>query len=235
MRRWLARRVAHAASSRCLVVGVQGLQGSGKSTLCAALERTLPGCVALSLDDFYLPDAALDRAHPDPRLRGRGNPGTHDVALLRRCVDLLREGRDARVRLPVYDKCAHDGRGDRSTTERTIDASATRLVLLEGWCVGFRARGWGGDAVDRHLRAYAPLFDSLDGLVVLRADVAWVREWRRQAEPEGGMRDVDAFVDRFLPTYDAYLQRLYDEEGDDPTRRLVVTLDRDRRLRPTSG
>ena len=33
--------------------------------------------------------SVLDASHPDPRLRGRGNPGTHDVALIGRCIARL--------------------------------------------------------------------------------------------------------------------------------------------------
>lgn len=226
MRTWVCG--LRATSARCVVVGVQGVQGSGKSTLCRRLEATVPGCVWLSLDDFYLPDAALDHSHPDPRLRGRGNPGTHDVARLRDCVDALRAGTNRHVDVPVYDKRLRAGRGDRTDEVRRVDATGVRVVLLEGWCVGFRPRGDDGDAVDAHLRAYVPLFDALDASVVLRADPAWAYEWRAEAEPPDGMSDVRAFVDRFRPTYERYLAGLYDEDPP-PAPRLHVALDRDRR------
>jgi pantothenate kinase-related protein Tda10 len=41
-------------SSRPLVLGISGVQGSGKSTLCKQLEQEVDRLLVLSLDDFYL-------------------------------------------------------------------------------------------------------------------------------------------------------------------------------------
>ena len=55
--------------------------------------------------------------------------------------------READIRIPRYDKSAHDGRGDRAE-ERTWDVvnredegdeKKVDVVLFEGWCAGFRA------------------------------------------------------------------------------------------------
>ena len=213
----------------CVLIGVQGLQGSGKSTLCKTLERAIPGCVSLSLDDFYYPDSRIDREHNDPRLRGRGNPGTHDVQHLYACLSRLHEGGGGEVHVPIYDKYMHAGRGDQTGRTRSIDVTSAHVVLLEGWCVGFRPHGRAGDLVDEHLQAYVPIFRLLDGLVVLEANLEWVYEWRGEAEPSHGMQNTVAFVDRFIPTYNEYLSRFYAEER--PTHeRLHVRLDRRRSL-----
>lgn len=153
-------------SHRALIIGLNGIQGSGKTTLVSSLKRKLsqPSCRAspspsqsthpplrvidLSLDDFYLPHAALTavaRSHPhNPLLQHRGQPGTHDVPLCLSTLESLRTGRE--VRIPRYDKSAHSGRGDRVQAERweTVNTEGEHkidIVLFEGWCVGFRPLG----------------------------------------------------------------------------------------------
>ncbi len=120
----------------------------GKTTVTGTLQRVLGQAphnlkVAIfSIDDLYLPHAglkALERTHPHNRLlHGRGQPGTHDVALGKSCLDALREARP--VQLPVFDKSQRGGEGDRS--ERTILAEPPiDVVLFEGWCIGFASIG----------------------------------------------------------------------------------------------
>ena len=69
------------------VVGINGAQGTGKSTLAKLLQRLISAdgfnVVNLSIDEFYYAGKkreALSRSI-HPLLRSRGVPGTHDVAL----------------------------------------------------------------------------------------------------------------------------------------------------------
>ncbi|KAK2072356.1 hypothetical protein P8C59_006714 [Phyllachora maydis] len=207
-----------------LLIGLNGPQGIGKSTLAALLAVTLAAppydlpTVVLSIDDFYLPRpalAALAAAHPtNALLRVRGQPGTHDVPLLLSVLTRLLHRPDTitsldPLRLPRYDKAAHGGLGDRIPPSQWCAlADAPRLVLLEGWCVGFRALGRRAVAarhaaaaatssvrrhalddllfVDGQLAAadgYARAWDLCGALVHLdAADTAWVYEWRREQE-----------------------------------------------------
>lgn len=88
----LSRLEAHkkqqSASSgskpRPFIIGLNGVQGVGKTTLVRALAETLQGrqglvTLVVSIDDFYLPHAeqlALAGAHPDNALvQYRGEPG----------------------------------------------------------------------------------------------------------------------------------------------------------------
>ena len=72
---------------RPLIVGINGAQGTGKSTLAKFLSLMLtqqPFRVAnLSLDDFYLDSNRRDQLARDvhPLLATRGVPGTHDLAM----------------------------------------------------------------------------------------------------------------------------------------------------------
>lgn len=195
-----------------LIIGVQGVQGCGKTTVCRRLQErfaeTGRACATLSLDDFYKPSAdllELARRHADdPRLQGRGNPGTHDIDLLLGALRELRRGEATRV--PVFDKALRGGLGDRSATWRTV--AAADVVLVEGWCLGFVPAST-RDVVDRHVASYARLHDLLDGMIVLDAEPERAYEWREAAERKQGNgltpSQVRAMVDRCLPTYRTYV------------------------------
>ena len=143
----LAEQLAERARSRdrALVVGINGAQGSGKSTLCAYLAAALTAghgvkAVALSLDDFYLTRAEreqlADSVHP--LLRTRGVPGTHDVALLRRTIERLRAAQagDPPLSVPAFDKSSDDR---RPAAQWPRCQPPLGVVLLEGWCLGARS------------------------------------------------------------------------------------------------
>ncbi|MEC3947507.1 kinase [Sphingobium sp. HWE2-09] len=146
--RWwrpLGERIAQwrMMAGHTLVVGINGAQGSGKSTLCRFLadvllpERGL-SVATVSLDDFYL--RLADRHHmardTHPLFRTRGVPGTHDVALGIAVLDDLVAGRD--VLLPRFSK-ALDDRLPQS--EWMLQSGPVDVVLFEGWCVGARPQG----------------------------------------------------------------------------------------------
>lgn len=204
---WIA---AQKRPGRALVVGINGAQGCGKSTLAARLRDELeqePGLrtVVLSIDDFYLARAEradlATRVHP--LLRTRGVPGTHDVALAQRTLERLRTAREGEsVTLPRFVKALDDRapQSDWPACEGPVD-----VVLFEGWCVGTppqaddelaspvnaleadedadgRWRAW----VNQQLvTTYAVLFAQLDRLVLLQApDFAVVHGWRLQQEAD---------------------------------------------------
>ena len=103
--------------------------------------------LAISLDDYYLPHEhlqSLAHANPaNPLLQHRGQPSTHDVPLLLSTFDSLRLGLPTKI--AEYDKSAFGGKGDRVSEEKWTEwnrsESKIRLVILEGWCVGFRSLG----------------------------------------------------------------------------------------------
>ncbi|WP_337244271.1 hypothetical protein [Luteimonas sp. gir] len=93
----VARVLDDALRHGARVLGISGLQGTGKSTLAtqlAAAGRARGLAIAvLSLDDLYLDHRARQRLARTvhPLLATRGPPGTHEVAL--GCALLYAAGR----------------------------------------------------------------------------------------------------------------------------------------------
>ncbi|NQW05092.1 MAG: COX15/CtaA family protein [Acidobacteria bacterium] len=241
------------AASRPLVIGLQAPQGAGKTTLVSHLLERLPALglrgAGVSVDDFYLTreeQLRLAAAHPgNPYLEHRGYPGTHDVALGTRTIQALRSlgtGAPAQVRVPVYDKSAHGGRGDRAPESawRSVTGPLD-VIIVEGWMFGFAPVDVSAQpdahlaAPNQALAAYAAWTDLVDVWVVLRAqDPEYVLTWRVQAEeamkasgkPGLSREAIEDYVRRFLPAYRTYAsaERL---PGSGP--RLTLTLDLERR------
>ncbi|ODN73525.1 hypothetical protein L202_08026, partial [Cryptococcus amylolentus CBS 6039] len=137
-----------------LMVGLQGPQGCGKTTLTGALvdylkdEKGLVGAV-LSTDDLYKNHAGLKAVaakHPtNALLSGRGPPGTHDLDLAERTLSAatqLNATPGAYVHLPIFDKSKHGGEGDRSPKTRKV-VGPVDVFILEGWSMGFGPLGEG--------------------------------------------------------------------------------------------
>ncbi|KAJ5143051.1 uncharacterized protein N7515_001838 [Penicillium bovifimosum] len=133
-------------------IGLNGVQGAGKTVLVSALNDTLRSepyslsVVTLSLDDIYLTHAdqvKLAQAHPaNPLLQHRGQPSTHDLDLGEEVFTSLAAERPTAI--PQYDKSAFEGQGDRVPREqwKVINEEGqekVKVVIFEGWCVGFRA------------------------------------------------------------------------------------------------
>ena len=214
---------------RRLVVGINGAQGSGKSTVARFLEvllveHNLRGAI-VSLDDLYLSRAErLEMAaNEHPLFATRGVPGTHDIQLGETILDALQAGRPAT--LPRFDK-AND---DRSPEAAVID-HPVEVILLEGWCVGAVPQPaealrepvnrleaeedpdgvWRREVNRRLATDYAELFARIDMLIMLKVE-KWeaVRANRERQEqklaasnPGGAAIMDDAALDRFLMHYE---------------------------------
>ncbi len=141
-----AHRLAQLAeaSSRPVIVGLNGAQGSGKSTLSQYLSQMMPmhlgvDCHVLSIDDFYLSKAKRKKlaASVHPLLTIRGVPGTHDVPRLLDALAGFIEPAVQSVTVPIFDKL----KDDRTRRVHKIQKSAKpTIVLFEGWCVGIPAQ-----------------------------------------------------------------------------------------------
>ncbi|KAG5754373.1 hypothetical protein H9Q69_004613 [Fusarium xylarioides] len=134
---------------RPFVIGLNGIQGAGKSTLVKALSKALESqhvpTLVCSIDEFYLTrqdQVALAEAHPDNALvQHRGEPGTHDLPLFKAFFEALL--RREPTKLPKYDKAIKGGKGDRLPESEWLPVNQPgqdkiQAIILEGWCVGFR-------------------------------------------------------------------------------------------------
>ena len=205
----LARRLPEIRGDKHqLVLGINGAQGTGKSTLAdflrLAAESMFDWRVAvLSIDDFYLTfKERQSLAHVvHPLLLTRGPPGTHDTNMLCDCLDQLRNlRRGERITLPRFDKSTDD----RANESRwPIVEGPTDLVILEGWCVGTKAQtdaelelpvnaleehedsdgAWRSYVNDQLKANYEPIFEQLDFLVFIRApSFDAIHRWRVEQE-----------------------------------------------------
>jgi D-glycerate 3-kinase len=247
----LAQEIAVRTKSRNpLLVGINGAQGSGKTTVCEFLELLLASqglaATTLSLDDLYLTRAAraelAENVHP--LFATRGVPGTHDVALGMTILDQLMA--DKSVELPQFDKATDDRAPQTVHVEAPVD-----VVLFEGWCVGARPQDetalkdpvndlewredrhgtWRREVNRRLANDYAELFGRIDLLVMLKVpDFAAVRANRRLQESKLGAGPAvmdDAALDRFLAHYQRLTEWMFAEM---PSRAdIVIEIGRDPR------
>lgn len=181
------------ARNETLVLGVQGCQGCGKSTLSAFLKAILENyhgmaTTVVSIDDFYLTKAqrAELAAKVHPLLATRGVPGTHDTQLALDTLMKLRQlPAGERTAIPRFNK-AND---DRAPVDSWDEATGpVKVLIFEGWCVGLDAEPEAQLKVSvnqlersedadgswrRYVNAclkndYAQLFSLLDYLLVLK-------------------------------------------------------------------
>ncbi|MCF8135284.1 MAG: hypothetical protein K9J32_07305 [Synechococcus lacustris] len=143
------------------ILGLCAPPGSGKSWLASQLQIRL-SVASLSLDDLYWPQPQLQQYQ-------RGLPGSHDLPLLKQVLADFRQ--HGKAMAPCFVKGLAAGAGDRQGQRLLVGD----LLLLEGWCVG--ARGV------PTLQPYQPLWQQLDGLLLLRPpSYGRVMRWRLQAE-----------------------------------------------------
>ncbi|WP_370980331.1 phosphoribulokinase [Agaribacterium sp. ZY112] len=204
----IAGQIGRSAKIKSMVLGLQGSQGSGKSTTALFLKAILEQehqlkCAVLSLDDFYLSklerQSLSQKVHP--LLATRGVPGTHDVDFAIRTIqNLLNSERKQSVKLPRFNK-AMDDRYDESFWDK--QNPPVDIVIFEGWCVGAEAQSleelaepinkleqdedsngsWRRYINNKLEHEYQQLFSLIDALIVVEApSFDCVFEWRSLQE-----------------------------------------------------
>lgn len=202
----LALWIAGKHADTPLMFGINGAQGSGKSTLSQILQMLLVKCfaksvVVLSIDDFYLSrQSRIELANQvHPLFKTRGVPGTHDVSLAKKTISSLVDGQFP-IKIPVFDKATDDLLAVELW--RTVDKPVD-IILFEGWCVGAQAQSqediavvvnelerqedlkciWRNYINEQLKNAYRPLFNQIDYLLMLKVpDMASVQKWRSLQE-----------------------------------------------------
>lgn len=203
---WLFNK--HANTNGTLIVGINGAQGSGKTTLSLLLANILKtaynaNVVTLSIDDIY--KTRLERqqmAHDiHPLFQTRGVPGTHDTSLgIQLLTDFKKLKSGEAMSYPVFDK----GNDDRAQKKNWPNCRGViDIILFEGWCVGARPQkvsqleksvnvleaeedktGKWRTTVNNHLKNdYKKLFNLLDCLVFLKIpNFSSILKWRELQE-----------------------------------------------------
>jgi len=197
--------VKRGLSNTPIVVGINGAQGTGKSTLSLLLKHLLAEqgliTVVISIDDLYLTRAEREQLAKSvhPLLKTRGVPGTHDLAMGLGLVAALQQASDAtNTAIPRFDK-ANDDRHDPA--QWTYHRGRVDVIILEGWCVGASRCELSGTPINslenqfdpdgdwrRYVQTqlntgYQTLFDNLDMLVMLKApSMECIIEWRTLQE-----------------------------------------------------
>lgn len=240
---WLYERRSGNAT---FVLGINGAQGTGKSTLGEFLALSCRECfgwstAVLSIDDFYRTRAERNvlATSRHPLLRTRGVPGTHDTALLSDCLDQLCDlGDGDSFSVPRFDKSIDD----RAPAPSEPVVGPVDLVILEGWCVGTPAENpdklvepvnalerehdpdlsWRTWVNGQLLAEYEAIWSRLDALVFLRAPsfdaiYAWRLEQEHKLADRVGRDAEGVMSDREVRDFINYYERL--------TRHNLATLD----------
>ncbi len=191
--------------SQPMVIGINGCQGSGKSTLTSFLKHVLEkeyalNVINLSLDDFYLSpeDRQLCAKEYHSLLKTRGVPGTHDTALLSSTLAKLKTGLS--VKIPRFNKATDEPEpmSQWQTASDHVDS-----ILIVGWCWGVEPQpeadlvnpinqleslqdpdGSWRQYVNQQLKEhYQPLYQFVDYWIMLKApSFDCVSQWRWQQE-----------------------------------------------------
>ncbi|MFT6776642.1 MAG: D-glycerate 3-kinase [Paraglaciecola sp.] len=119
-------------------VGINGSQGSGKSTLSEFLKDYLAKTyamkvVVMSLDDFYFSriDRQIIAADVHPLFMTRGVPGTHNMCQAKTVLHALKHQQSTTI--PRFNKATDDPHPISAWTEVPC---AVDVVIFEGWCWG---------------------------------------------------------------------------------------------------
>lgn len=220
---WIARRKQLQPGP--LVLGINGAQGAGKSTLFNLLDVILTEgfnlkVVGFSIDDLYITradrEALAESVHP--LLITRGVPGTHDVQLGVEILESLKNGTENTVtKIPVFDKSIDD-RCPASVWQEWLGPAD--VIVLEGWCVGAMPQteaalaepintlerdedadaAWRRYVNEQLSGEYRRLFDCVDMLLMLKVpSMDAVFEWRSLQEKKLAER-VKYIYDTQQPT-----------------------------------
>lgn len=208
-----------------IIIGINGSQGSGKSTLCKILATLLENrfakkVVTLSIDDLYKTriqrQELAESIHP--LLKTRGVPGTHDTELGIHVLQQLKN--NVPVKIPAFDKSIDD----RYEEKEWLDIQhKVDIILFEGWCVGsipektsqldppvnsleknedLNSR-WRQYVNHQLATDYQKLFSLLDRLVILQIpDFNNVIEWRALQEEKLKANSSDSANNKHLSADD---------------------------------
>jgi len=209
----LRKIVSLHKKGKTLIVGIQGGQGVGKTTLIKYLKEHLLTqgyrVQSFSIDDFYesyKKRQILSKKYPlNPFYQiPRGMPGTHRLQLMNETLHKIKAGKPFVI--PLFDKSSHQGKGDISSKHIRV-LGRQDFILFDGWCLGMPTvsshelikicakNGIKLGEIDPEFkyhklvlsfnRLYQFLWKYLDFMVMLKADTPELHiQWRLKQEKE---------------------------------------------------
>ncbi len=218
-------------------VGINGCQGSGKSTLTDYIGEYLTSqyklnVVVMSLDDFYY--SSQDRQNlantVHPLLATRGVPGTHDMTELTQVLTKLK-ARETGFTIRKFNKATDEPYPESGW--QVINQSAD-IVIVEGWCWGvspqtkeqlktpineleykYDTTGKWRNYVNQQLKdEYVSLYKEMDFWLALQApSFDCVYKWRLEQEEKLKARNVGLENSKIMSSaeilnFTQYFQRL---------------------------
>ncbi len=224
-------------SNNAYFVGINGCQGSGKSTLTDFIAKYLTiqyqlNTVVMSLDDFYLTSEKRNQLARDihPLLATRGVPGTHDMVALNYVLTQLKEQKTG-FSIPKFNKATDEPFPEKQwpVIENPVD-----IILLEGWCWGVKPQtqeqlkvpinelelqydmsGEWRNYVNQQLKnTYEPLYKKMDFWLALQApSFDCVYKWRLEQEQKLKDNNIDLQNSKIMSpeeilNFTQYFQRL---------------------------
>jgi D-glycerate 3-kinase len=218
-------------------VGINGCQGSGKSTLTDFLANYLTSqyqlnVVVMSLDDFYFSRAKRKKLAQDihPLLATRGVPGTHDVVKLKHILTQLKQKKTG-FSIQKFNKATDNPFPEEQWTavEKPAD-----IIILEGWCWGVKPQtaeqltapinelesqhdqtGVWRNYINQQLKdSYEPLYQQMDFWLALQApSLDGVYKWRVEQEQKLKNRNLGLVNSKIMSpeeiiNFTQYFQRL---------------------------
>ena len=230
---WLVNK-----NNQTQVVGINGAQGAGKSTLAAILAWILQNAfdqhiVILSIDDFYLTKAERQKLAEQvhPLLATRGVPGTHDVQLGCSVLKSLTSSHfpEEGVKVPRFDKSVDDR---QEMSEWQYIKKPADIVLFEGWCVACEPQSdealqqainllektadpkgiWRSYVNQQLNNEYKNWFSYIDTLLLLEVPgIQKVLQWRQLQESkltQPGMNGVQ--IEKFIMHFERLMRHCLD-------------------------
>jgi D-glycerate 3-kinase len=218
-------------------VGINGCQGSGKSTLTDFIANYLTtkhtlNVVVMSLDDFYLSGEKRKQLAKEvhPLLATRGVPGTHDITKLSEILTKLKM-QETGFSIPRFNKATDEPFSQEQWTliEKPID-----IIILEGWCWGVKPQtaaqlevpvneleyqydstgAWRNYVNTQLKKNYEPMYKEMDFWLALQApSFDCVYKWRLEQEQKLQAKNIDLANSKImLPAevlnFTQYFQRL---------------------------
>jgi len=135
---WIENK--YKKKNKTLYLGLCGGQGSGKTTVAGILKIILKKffkreIYVISIDDFYKSSKDRNKISNTihPLFKTRGVPGTHDINLVRKFFNYIKNKNFRKIKLPKFDKSMDDRLKEKYWYNVK---KKPEIVILEGWCVG---------------------------------------------------------------------------------------------------